>query len=93
MCSVISSPIGEGWGLTSFNGSSIQFLVKRNIHDQTMKWASNFLSRQDSLFWFLLLRESTLPALNDMENLELRKRMMDEQDRREWAFREQEIEK
>ncbi|XP_044167945.1 cilia- and flagella-associated protein 91-like isoform X1 [Acropora millepora] len=28
-----------------------------------------------------------------MENLELRKRMMDEQDRREWAFREQEIEK
>ena len=42
MCSVISSPVGEGWGLTSFNGSSIQFLVKRNIHDQTMKWASNF---------------------------------------------------
>ncbi|XP_067029644.1 cilia- and flagella-associated protein 91-like [Acropora muricata] len=37
--------------------------------------------------------ESTLPALNDMENLELRKRMMDEQERREWAFREQEIEK
>jgi len=28
-----------------------------------------------------------------MENLELRKRMMDEQERREWAFREQEIEK
>ena len=43
MCSVISSPIGEGWGLTSFNGSSIQFLVKRNIHDQTiMKSASIF---------------------------------------------------
>ncbi|XP_044164765.1 cilia- and flagella-associated protein 91-like isoform X3 [Acropora millepora] len=37
--------------------------------------------------------ESTLPALNDMENLELRKRMIDEQERREWAFREQEIEK
>ena len=51
----------------------------------------NFLSRQDSLFWFLL-RESTLPALNDVENLELRKRMM-RQERKEWAFREQEIEK
>lgn len=38
-------------------------------------------------------REATLPALNDMENLEKRKRMMDEQERREWAFREQEIEK
>ena len=38
-------------------------------------------------------REATLPALNDTENLEKRKRMMDEQERREWAFREQEIEK
>ena len=38
-------------------------------------------------------REATLPALNDMENLEKRKRMMDEQERREWSFREQEIEK
>jgi len=28
-----------------------------------------------------------------MENLEKRKKMMDEQERREWAFREQEIEK
>lgn len=37
--------------------------------------------------------EATLPALNDMENLELRKRMMDEQERKEWSFREQEIEK
>jgi len=37
--------------------------------------------------------EATLPALNDMENLEKRKKMMDEQERREWAFREQEIEK
>ena len=38
-------------------------------------------------------REATLPALNDTENLEKRKKMMDEQERREWAFREQEIEK
>ena len=38
-------------------------------------------------------REATLPALNDVENLEKRKRMMDEQERREWSFREQEIEK
>ncbi|XP_073255322.1 cilia- and flagella-associated protein 91-like [Porites lutea] len=37
--------------------------------------------------------EATLPALNDTENLEKRKKMMDEQERREWAFREQEIEK
>lgn len=37
--------------------------------------------------------EATLPALNDVENLEKRKRMMDEQERREWSFREQEIEK
>lgn len=37
--------------------------------------------------------EATLPALNDVENLEKRKKMMDEQERREWAFREQEIEK
>ena len=40
-----------------------------------------------------LYREATLPALNDTENLEKRKRMMDEQERREWSFREQEIEK
>ncbi|EDO40940.1 predicted protein [Nematostella vectensis] len=37
--------------------------------------------------------ESTLPALNDMDNLEKRRHMMDEQERREWAFRESEIEK
>ena len=38
-------------------------------------------------------REATLPALNDAENREKRKKMMDEQERREWSFREQEIEK
>lgn len=41
----------------------------------------------------LYFREATLPALNDVENLEKRKRMMDEQERREWSFREEEIEK
>lgn len=41
----------------------------------------------------VILRESTLPELNDLENLDKRRRMMDEQERREWAFREQEIEK
>jgi len=36
--------------------------------------------------------EATLPALNDVDNLEKRRAMMDEQERREWAFREKEIE-
>lgn len=42
---------------------------------------------------YLCLREATLPALHDLENLELRRKMMDEQERKEWAFREKEIEK
>ncbi|KAK3751138.1 hypothetical protein QZH41_017935 [Actinostola sp. cb2023] len=37
--------------------------------------------------------EATLPNLNDSENLEKRRKMMDEQERKEWLFREQEIEK
>ncbi|XP_052253819.1 cilia- and flagella-associated protein 91-like [Dreissena polymorpha] len=37
--------------------------------------------------------EATLPPLNDMSQLEKRKRMMDEMERKEWALREQEIEK
>merc|ERR1712141_660103 len=36
--------------------------------------------------------EATLPALNDVENLEKRRAMMDEQERKDWAFREKEIE-
>ncbi|KAI4885172.1 hypothetical protein NFI96_022650 [Prochilodus magdalenae] len=37
--------------------------------------------------------EATLPPLNDPTQLEKRKRMMDEMERKEWAFREQEIER
>ncbi|XP_071988430.1 cilia- and flagella-associated protein 91 [Engystomops pustulosus] len=37
--------------------------------------------------------EATLPPLSDPSQLEKRRRMMDEQERKEWAFREQEIEK
>lgn len=37
--------------------------------------------------------EATLPPLNDMSQLEKRKRMMDEMERKEWALRESEIEK
>ncbi|KAK3543485.1 hypothetical protein QTP70_023212 [Hemibagrus guttatus] len=37
--------------------------------------------------------EATLPPLNDLSQLDKRKRMMDEMERKEWAFREQEIEK
>ena len=37
--------------------------------------------------------EATLPPLNDLTQLEKRKRMMDEMERKEWAFREQEIER
>ncbi|XP_076858726.1 cilia- and flagella-associated protein 91 [Brachyhypopomus gauderio] len=37
--------------------------------------------------------EATLPPLNDLTQLERRRRMMDEMERKEWAFREQEIEK
>lgn len=35
--------------------------------------------------------EATLPSLQDMSQLEKRRKMMDEQERKEWAFREQEI--
>ena len=37
--------------------------------------------------------EATLPPLNDPTQWEKRKRMMEEQERKEWAFRETEIEK
>lgn len=37
--------------------------------------------------------EATLPPLNDTSQLEKRKKMMDEMERKEWALREQEIEK
>lgn len=37
--------------------------------------------------------EATLPPLNDMSQLEKRKKMMDEMERKEWALRESEIEK
>uniref|UniRef100_A0A3P8ZHK7 Cilia- and flagella-associated protein 91 n=1 Tax=Esox lucius TaxID=8010 RepID=A0A3P8ZHK7_ESOLU len=37
--------------------------------------------------------EATLPPLNDLSQLDKRKRMMDEMERKEWAFREDEIQK
>ncbi|XP_060786404.1 cilia- and flagella-associated protein 91-like isoform X2 [Neoarius graeffei] len=37
--------------------------------------------------------EASLPPLNDLTQLDKRKRMMDEMERKEWAFREKEIEK
>ncbi|KAG7330870.1 hypothetical protein KOW79_004839 [Hemibagrus wyckioides] len=37
--------------------------------------------------------QATLPPLTDLTQLDKRKRMMDEMERKEWAFREQEIEK
>jgi len=37
--------------------------------------------------------EASLPPLNDLEKLDQRRKMMDEQERKEWAFRESEIEK
>ncbi|KAM5336763.1 cilia- and flagella-associated protein 91 isoform 4-T4 [Glossophaga mutica] len=37
--------------------------------------------------------EATLPSLSDISQFEKRRRMMNEMERKEWAFREQEIEK
>lgn len=37
--------------------------------------------------------EATLPPLSDLTRLPLRKKMMEEQEMKEWALREQEIEK
>ena len=37
--------------------------------------------------------EATLPPLNDVSQLEKRKKMMDEMETKEWALREREIEK
>ncbi|KAJ8013175.1 hypothetical protein DPEC_G00050550 [Dallia pectoralis] len=37
--------------------------------------------------------EATLPPLNNLSQLDKRKRMMDEMERKEWAFREDEIQK
>ena len=37
--------------------------------------------------------EATLPPLGDMEQMEKRRKMTEEQERKEWAFREEEIEK
>ena len=37
--------------------------------------------------------EAGLPPLNDVDQLDKRRRMMDEMERKEWSLREQEIEK
>lgn len=37
--------------------------------------------------------EATLPPLSDLSQTEKRRKMMDDMERKEWAFREQEIEK
>lgn len=37
--------------------------------------------------------EATLPPLNDISQLDKRRKMMDEMERQEWALREREIEK
>ena len=37
--------------------------------------------------------EATLPPLSDPTQSERRRKMMEEQERKEWAFREQEIDK
>lgn len=37
--------------------------------------------------------EATLPPLNDPSQHDRRRKMMEEQERKEWAFREEEIEK
>lgn len=37
--------------------------------------------------------EATLPPLNDLSQLDKRRRMMDQMERKEWAFREDEIQK
>ena len=37
--------------------------------------------------------ESTLPPLNDTSQLDKRRKMMDDMERKEWALREEEIEK
>ena len=37
--------------------------------------------------------EATLPPLNDTSQLEKRRKMMDDMERKEWALRESEIEK
>lgn len=37
--------------------------------------------------------EVTLPPLNDVSQLDKRRKMMDEMERQEWALREREIEK
>ncbi len=37
--------------------------------------------------------EATLPAMDSPSNIAKKRKMMDEMERKEWAFREQEIEK
>lgn len=37
--------------------------------------------------------EKTLPPINDLSQMEKRKRMMDDMETKEWLLREQEIEK
>ena len=37
--------------------------------------------------------EASLPPLDDLDRMDVRRKMMEEQERKEWAFREQEIEK
>lgn len=40
-----------------------------------------------------LLREATLPPVDDVTQLDKRRIMMEEQERKEWVIREKEIEK
>lgn len=37
--------------------------------------------------------EASLPPLDDLDRMDIRRKMMEEQERKEWAFREQEIDK
>ncbi|XP_022535828.2 cilia- and flagella-associated protein 91 [Astyanax mexicanus] len=64
----------------------------------SLKWGHGLPARLEEVEMIERARmkrawEATLPPLNDLTQLEKRKKMMDEMERKEWAFREQEIEK
>ncbi|XP_072541115.1 cilia- and flagella-associated protein 91 isoform X2 [Salminus brasiliensis] len=64
----------------------------------SLKWGRGLPARLEEVEMIERARmkrawEATLPPLKDLTQLEKRKRMMDEMERKEWAFREQEIER
>ena len=56
-------------------------------------WLTEGIDSSVRSYLTFLLREASLPPLDDLDQMERRRRLMEEQETKEWAYREGEIEK